>query len=218
MHGIIAGLICIPGMLVSAWLFDVDLVLRIALRVCISPLILIKLYCQRRVRLRRRQTERRRMRMSATVAPAPPSGDEQTSGSIESGGQVSRMRIRWRARKDGGSNGSEIGSGSVGGNSHLYLWRKRRSEERAAGSSIGVVGICLGAIAGERRSHLVGNSFWARFLEYMRLPLGWLLNFALLIGLLFTFTLYVCEVKREGHLKHAITSACSLPRPLSQAV
>lgn len=136
-HGIIAGLICIPGMLISAWLFDVDVVGRILVRLACAPF------------------------MACLV--------------------VSRGHRRRRIEPS-----VSHGSGE--------LTLQNQKSMRDHGAKIGIVGMCLAAVARERRRNrqkqaAEGGRLW----DVLRLPLGWVLNWIFMFGLLFLFVTYLCE-------------------------
>ena len=165
-HGLIAGLICIPGMVLSAWLFDVDIVGRLAIRILIAP-VYLGWHCVRRACCGQ---------PAARVAPE--------ASSLSSGSESSRST----RLEHGESTSRRSGRGG------FRRRRRRMSEEH--GAKIGIVGMCLAAVARERqrsRRSLGETDGGQRLWDRLRLPLGWLLNWILLFALLFLFVTYLCE-------------------------
>ena len=172
-HGMIAGLICIPGMVLSAWLFDVDVVGRLLFRLLLLPVLI----CMRGVRSSRRV---------AQIADSDSLKADSLSSCREDSSSVTRF--------------------GKGRRSFFSRGRKREAEDH--GAKIGIVGMCLAAIATERHrvkgkrsgsGRIVGtNGVWDR----LRLPLGWVLNWIFMLGLLFLFMTYVCEFSAQPHPLH----------------
>ena len=215
-HGLIAGLLCIPGMLLFAWLFDIDIVARIIVRMLFAPL----LYLRWKMRANR-------LRAAECVAPlealAPGSNSITTksaqtrarphsscttsieqSSSTTAGSHMHTERQGDEAVLQNTSGESAPGSGRwSSGSGLLSSHRFRRSRRRRRGNSedhqIGVLGMCLGVVAQERkRQRTAGKDnavarIWAR----LRLPFGWFLNWCTLCGLLVLFLAYLCEFSAQ---------------------
>ena len=234
-HGLIAGLLCIPGMLLFAWLFDIDIVARIIVRMLFAPLLYLRwkmranrlraaecvapLEALAPGRIRSQQSQLRREPDHTAHAPPASSNRRQQQRVVICTPSDREMRRSCRTLRVRVHRPGRWSSGFPG---LLSPHRFRRSRRRRRGNSedhqIGVLGMCLGVVAQERkRQRTAGKDnavarIWAR----LRLPFGWFLNWCTLCGLFGSFALLTCASSVPNPTRYS-SSASSYGHGASQS-